>query len=230
MNWLEKQSEVPTEKDNKCISTLEELILGSTYPVVMPLEHIQQLQNNKLPENCWIEWNSTLIKVHSNNNLNSQRMFAFDMDGTLIATKSGKTFAVDANDWRLWHPSIKPKLRTEHERGTYLAIISNQSGISAGKVTVEELKRKVDSIIAALGVPIDFICSIEDDIYRKPRPGMWELLLRSRCPTALCQQSAYIGDAAGRPKVSGRNKDFSDSDLKLALNLDVEVKYSTHRY
>lgn len=87
---------------------------------------------------------------------------------------------------------------------------------------------------------MDFICALDNDLWRKPRVAMWELLHTCRCPTVqwnppsirsvsnsgattgdLADVSLYVGDAAGRPKDGTRPKDFSDSDLKFALNLGV---------
>ena len=56
--------------------------------------------------------------------------------------------------------------------GKRLAIISNQNGISSKNTTTGEVQRKVDAIIAELGIPIDFICAIDDDIFKKPRTGI----------------------------------------------------------
>lgn len=36
--------------------------------------------------------------------------------------------------------------------------------------------------------------------------------------------SFYCGDAAGRKATAGRKKDFTDSDLKFALNVGIEFK------
>ena len=55
--------------------------------------------------------------------------------------------------------------------GIKLAIISNQNGISSQFTTKKELQSKVDSIIESLGVPMDFICAVEDDGFKKPRTG-----------------------------------------------------------
>ena len=80
-----------------------------------------------------------------------------------------------------------------------------------------------------LQVPCDFICCTgSGGIYRKPAPGMWELLRIWRCPNADMSQSLYVGDAAGRPKTTGRGKDFSDTDLKFALNMKIEFKTPEH--
>jgi bifunctional polynucleotide phosphatase/kinase len=182
--------------------------------------------------------------------MDATEMVAFDMDGTLIKTKSGKTFPTDENDWVLWDPSVRTVLQRLHAEKKYLAIISNQSGIKENKVTRAAIQRKVDKIIATLGVPMDFICATEDDRFRKPRPGMWEFLCFARnavkhragsvsggsdstttTATTLYEGGAvpvlglstYVGDAAGRPKEGTRGKDFADSDYKLALNLAIKV-------
>lgn len=42
------------------------------------------------------------------------------MDGTLIKTKSGKTFGTDENDWMLWDKSVKVVLQKYHSEGTHL--------------------------------------------------------------------------------------------------------------
>jgi hypothetical protein len=38
-------------------------------------------------------------------------MAGFDMDWTIIKTKSGKTFADNPNDWDFLFPEVKPKLQ-----------------------------------------------------------------------------------------------------------------------
>lgn len=37
-------------------------------------------------------------------------------------------------------------------------------------------------------------------------------------------QSYFVGDAAGRPATATRKKDFTDTDLKFALNLKIPFK------
>lgn len=211
------------------------------------------LQHASLAQvNQWVSYEGIMYKLRSDVLSSNAEMIAFDMDGTLIKTKSGKTFAVDENDWTLWDPSVRTILQRLHAENKYLAIISNQSGIKASKIPRASLQSKVDKIIEAIGVPMDFICAIEDDRFRKPRPGMWEFLTYARRAMAsrnlgsnsdsnydhadstasildpsvvpFFTPSTYVGDAAGRPKEGSRNKDFADSDYKVALNLGVQVR------
>jgi len=41
----------------------------------------------------------------------SSKVIGFDMDSTLITTKSGKTFAVNADDWKLLYSQIPSVLQ-----------------------------------------------------------------------------------------------------------------------
>jgi Polynucleotide kinase 3 phosphatase len=42
---------------------------------------------------------------------------AFDMDGTIITTKSGKAFPVDGSDWKFWDSSVPEVMRKHHKEG-----------------------------------------------------------------------------------------------------------------
>lgn len=47
----------------------------------------------------------------------STRIAAFDIDGTLIKTKSKSPFPKDKNDWTLWSSLVVPKLQEAHTAG-----------------------------------------------------------------------------------------------------------------
>ncbi len=72
-----------------------------------------------------------------------------------------------------------------------------------------------------MGVQLTAFIATQEDKYRKPGTAMWE------AHNQLCNDgkvvdksiSFYCGDAAGRK--DEKHKDFSDADLKYALNLGV---------
>jgi DNA 3'-phosphatase len=160
------------------------------------------------------------------------RVVGFDMDGTIITTKSGATFAKDSSDWKFLYPDIPTQLQARHQAGAHLFIVSNQNGVNKGHVTVAQLMTKFDNIVSGIGLPMDIACAFASDCHRKPNTGAWEFLARNRfvdyaadetTRLSVLGQSMYVGDAAGRPKTRDRSKDFSSSDYKMALNLGIQV-------
>ncbi|KAG2173495.1 hypothetical protein INT44_007086 [Umbelopsis vinacea] len=151
------------------------------------------------------------------------KIAAFDLDGTLILTASGRTFAKDESDWKWLSASVPKKLESLHNDGYAIAILSNQNGLnSASKVTA--FKRKVATILSQLSISVRLIAAMKKDINRKPATGMWELLQKS--VNGKIGESFYIGDAAGRaagwkPKAK---KDHSCGDRKFADNIGIKFQ------
>lgn len=104
-------------------------------------------------------------------NMSSKKVAAFDMDGTLIATKSGKTFAVNESDWKIYPPQTIPRLKQLHSEGYKLVILSNQHGIAKGKTDVGAFKKKVEQVQAALGVSMIGLFATDKSEFRKPCVG-----------------------------------------------------------
>ncbi|KAK3283671.1 hypothetical protein CYMTET_8641 [Cymbomonas tetramitiformis] len=150
----------------------------------------------------------------------STKIAAFDLDGTLVNTKSGAKFALNGNDFVLFNENVKPKLQELHEDGFKLVIFSNQNGIKkaiSGKKAMET-KSRIDNFSKEVQVPIQAFCATQKDEYRKPEVGMWKYMLRHNNeglePDMDCV--FFVGDAAGRPA------DFSDSDKEFAKRIGVK--------
>uniref|UniRef100_K3W6J2 Polynucleotide kinase 3'-phosphatase n=1 Tax=Globisporangium ultimum (strain ATCC 200006 / CBS 805.95 / DAOM BR144) TaxID=431595 RepID=K3W6J2_GLOUD len=156
------------------------------------------------------------------------KIAGFDMDGTWIETKSGKRFAKDVDDWKWLHPTlVKAKLEELVKAGFEIVLFSNQNGIAKGNVTAKEVKKKVETIVTKLNLPVLALLATQNDLMRKPRLGGWQEMLKILGVKSPNQQvdmteSFYCGDAAGRPKITGRNKDFAVTDYKFALNIGVK--------
>ncbi len=164
-----------------------------------------------------IEWeikdNYIIGRTHKGK-LKGEKIAAFDLDHTLIRPSNGKKFSDTDTDWEVNDKSIKDKLEKLREEKYYLVIISNQKGISNGKVSIDTFKSKLDKIVNLFGLDFIILCSLEDDLYRKPRTALWDEFVDGDI-----KSSFYCGDAAGF------ENDFSDSDLKFALNIGIEFKY-----
>ncbi|KAK6028637.1 DNA 3'-phosphatase [Ostertagia ostertagi] len=156
------------------------------------------------------------------------KVAAFDMDGTLITTKSGKVFPVDNSDWRIIYDKVAPHLKKLHNEENFkIVIFTNQKGIKVGKVDKNGFKRKVEAIVAKLGVPAQAFVALGEGHYRKPCTGMWKELEEANGDIAIdVAKSLYVGDAAGRHKTKTRpKKDHSCADRFFAAN--VGLKFQT---
>ena len=130
-----------------------------------------------------------------------RKIAGFDMDGTLIATKSGNVFPRDTSDWRSLYPGVKAKLQDLHYKDGYdVVILSNQLAVSTGKTTITGMQGKIDSILRLFEIPANVIFATRRDVYRKPAPGMWSYFKEQNKDSPINEaDSFYCGDAAGRP-------------------------------
>lgn len=149
----------------------------------------------------------------------SQLVAAFDFDGTLVETKSGLKFAQDSNDWRLLDKSLPKRLAKLTEDGYRFVVVSNQLPISQRRTTAEDIYKRFESALTAIGVPCLVMIAAYDDIYRKPRPGLWQLLSdKFNSQSIDLKSSFFVGDAAGRKKQLNGRSDHSSADLLFAAN------------
>ena len=150
------------------------------------------------------------------------KIAGFDFDFTLVKTKSGKKFPVSSDDWTYWSDQVLPKLKELKSLGFILVIFSNQNGVGTGKIESEMVISRFQNFIDSTN--LDWICiaSTKKDLFRKPQTKMWNYLFQDYDINK--EESFYVGDAAGRVKnyVKGRKKDFSCSDRKFAINLDLK--------
>lgn len=155
------------------------------------------------------------------NNQKTQKIAAFDIDGTIITPKSGKKFPVDMNDWKFLFNNITQILKEYYQNDYTIVFFTNQGGVSRGKTNIDILSQKFFNIISQIGIPIDIIIATKDDKYRKPQIGMWNFYLTYHKLNFL--QAFYCGDAGGR--IYNKNKDFSICDRFFAHN--IGIKYYT---
>lgn len=156
-----------------------------------------------------------------------EKIAAFDMDGTLIKTKSGKVFPTNCQDWQLLFDTITGELKKLHSEENFkIVIFTNQKGIQVAKVDRNEFKKKIEAIVAKLGVPVQAFVSVAGGHYRKPCIGMWEELKERNDGVQVNEaESVFVGDAAGRHKTKTRlKKDHSYADRFFAANVGVRFQ------
>lgn len=149
----------------------------------------------------WYTLHSSLLVMEYGPQTHSHNVAAFDMDGTLIKTISGRLpFRTTPDDWTFWDPLVPRKLASSILAGYRIVIFTNQGGINYGNPPIDEFKTKIESIMMALGkCSILLMAAIEEDEYRKPRPQMWHYFVHEKNDGRVdMKESFYVGDAAGR--------------------------------
>ncbi|GLV43754.1 Polynucleotide kinase 3'-phosphatase [Carabus blaptoides fortunei] len=191
----------------------------------------QQKCDKKL-EKCVSGWeeidNKKLFIFTAEGVTPSPKIAGFDLDGTIILTKSGARFPKDAEDWRFAFAEVRGKLKSLHDDNYKVVIFTNQAGIGLGKLKLSEFKVKVEKILSALDIPVQVFVSTGKGVYRKPAPGMWDSLCKEKNGNVSVNvsESFYCGDAAGRDKnwAPKMKKDHSIGDRLFALNLGIKFQ------
>ena len=158
-----------------------------------------------------------------------KKIIFIDLDGTLIDTISNETFPKGIWDMKFKLAVWKSlKKFVEENKTEFIGIISNQGGISKGFVNElhfnHKLKYICDSLSEYLDIPVyaEYCSELDqNNWYRKPNPGMIEEILDRRklyenIGNYDKSEMIMIGDA------SGKDGQFSDSDLKTAQNFKIE--------
>jgi bifunctional polynucleotide phosphatase/kinase len=145
------------------------------------------------------------------------KIASFDLDGTLITTKSGKVFPKDANDYKYAYPNVKEKLEELIKKGYKIVIFTNQKGIQRGKTKLSDIVNKIEKLFPFA----DYFISDKDDLYRKPMPGMYDEFIKLNGKP---KEVFYVGDAAGR------EGDHSASDINFAFNSGIKFYTDTEYF
>lgn len=111
----------------------------------------------------------------------NKKLIIFDVDGTLVETKSGATFRKSADDWQ-WLPGRLEKLAELEAQGAQLAVATNQGGVAFGYLDAVAIRQQLYTMAEEAHITIVEMCfshpkaSIddyrEDSPRRKPAPGM----------------------------------------------------------
>ena len=154
---------------------------------------------------CQWDYSESLLVMEHGPQSPSPLVAAFDLDSTLIKTRSGRLpfKAAGPDDWTFWMPCVPHKLLTAAASGYRIVIFTNQGGMNYGNPPLSEFKLKLESVMKELGrVSVLLLASLEDDEYRKPRTKMWDYFIERKNEGVVVDmsESYYVGDAAGRPK------------------------------
>ena len=109
------------------------------------------------------------------------KLIIFDVDGTLVTTKSGATFRKTADDWQ-WLPGRLRRLYQLDRTGIKLAIATNQGGVAFEYLKPQDIRAELSRMAEQVHIPYIAMCFShpkatiaefrEDSPRRKPGPGM----------------------------------------------------------
>ena len=179
--------------------------------------------------------NNLIYKINLSNKKDKQKnkIAGFDLDSTLIKTKSGRVHAKDRHDWQFFSGGVVEKLVELSENGYNIVIFTNQSGLGEKEEKRKNFMYKLNNILFQIGgnVPVSYFISTGYNQFRKPMVGCFTLL-RNELGDIDFENSFYCGDACGRSagwcyNINGtscvkKKKDFSSSDLFFAKNCGLK--------
>lgn len=150
----------------------------------------------------------------------NKRYLFIDLDGTLIKTASGKTFAEDVTDFRIRKDVLDRIVKLIYPWRIF--IVTNQGGIP--KFISEhdfEIKLSLITVFVERYTRIrtnsEYCKSLDPNCpMRKPNTGMLQHLSLIEGDGFSKAKSIMIGDA------SGKEGQFSDSDKKTAENYGID--------
>jgi bifunctional polynucleotide phosphatase/kinase len=149
----------------------------------------------------------------------------FDVDGTLVTSKSGRRWAADDKDW-IFLGDVPAVFRDYHEKGYIIALVSNQSEWKLSDTPRAKFQSILDALTAANGwAPWCLIATAKikerDILYRKPGRGLYDLLLAQLGLSVAVGDLIMCGDASGSSDPFPPYR-WSDSDRAFATAIGAK--------
>lgn len=137
VNSKKQRTDAADSEAQSCCSP----VCSQLSPTLLTPDDIAHASNFK--PDTWVTHNGMMYKLRSSANAGSKDMVAFDMDSTLIATKSGKKFADDdEHDWKLWDPSVRTTLQNFTQRELILPSSATKMALKSRKYPKKLYKEK----------------------------------------------------------------------------------------
>jgi D-glycero-D-manno-heptose 1,7-bisphosphate phosphatase len=167
-----------------------------------------------------------------------KKLFLFDVDGTLVKTKSGDEFRKTPDDWELL-PGRKEYITKLLKDGFEVALITNQGGAAFGYFELVEMHQQIADLASQLGDiafyidythPKGFVSGLGRNSWRrKPGPGMVYEAILSACVNP--DETVFIGDRPEDQEAAENAKiDFIWSDEFFRFFVCCSDKYVLEEY
>jgi bifunctional polynucleotide phosphatase/kinase len=160
------------------------------------------------------------------------RLALFDLDNTLITSKSGKRWAADDADW-VFQGDVPAVLQRYATEGWTVALVTNQFEWMKEEGARKKVSTVLDALFAANAwAPWCLVAtgSPKESVYRKPARGLYDVLLRELGPPSEVQM---CGDAEGAdsavPEYRWSNADHGFAAAIGARYVTPEVIFGRRR-
>lgn len=149
------------------------------------------------------------------------KIASFDIDFTIIKTKSGNVFPISFSDWILMYDNTIEILKQYNDQGYIIVFFTNQKKLT--DENIGQFINKLESIKSVLNINFACYVSYFDNGYRKPMTGMFDRFLLDHNITSInVKDSFYCGDAAGRIYICDKKKDHNITDYYFAKNIGLK--------
>jgi bifunctional polynucleotide phosphatase/kinase len=155
-----------------------------------------------------IETDSYILMDNITHFIKKNKICMFDLDGTIIK------FNLKTDKYELLYSNTIDKLR-EISQNNNIIIITNQKQLNKQEM-FEMFMIKITNLLTEFtnnDIFVDVYISTKSNKYRKPNISFMELINKKYGNKI----EYYCGDALGR------KNDFNDTDLKFALNLNINI-------
>ena len=97
-----------------------------------------------------------------------------------------------------------------------ISLKDNPKSLQKDSISLLNFKSQLAAVLRQLDLPISVYAATAQDMYRKPRTGMWKEMLEEHDLSGPgmvdLEKCFFVGDAAGREKTVQRAKDHACSD------------------
>lgn len=182
----------------------------------------------------WMEFNGGLIARFPNPAKNEpvfnyyENIASFNLDKTLIKSKTKITD--DDLEFEFMFKNCIIRLADIYRQDYSIVVISDQTLITKGIISIDSLQRKFDYLVKALSdrnIPIIGIFTTKTNCYKKPHTWTWKFLseiYRGMKKPINMKESYYVGPLAGRLAKYPNKKDDDYVDCAYAHNIGIEFK------
>jgi len=163
----------------------------------------------------------------------SGRFAIFDLESTIITTKSGRDRPKRASDWKFINGKILKHLRKIYSQGFDVVFISEQDKIIS-QSRADYYGNKIRLIFNKIGIKGSFFIITKGSIHKKPSSTCFDILCAHAKFKIKHNKSFYCGPKAGRKagwqcisdslKITKLKDDKSIDDLYFAKNCDIEFR------